>query len=99
MTCTGRHPGRYPLILRAASDSIYANSARRRRPFSRLPRGGGAGAALLAKSRQEFDDVRYGLAVEVAGGLVSEQEPRLLHEDAGDGDTLLLAALGWLLAA
>ena len=37
-------------------------------------------------------DQRFGLAVQVAGGLVQHQDARVLEDHAGQGDALLLAA-------
>ena len=41
---------------------------------------------------QQLDDLLAGLAVEVAGRLVGEQERRIVGQRAGDRDALLLAA-------
>ena len=41
---------------------------------------------------QQLDDLAAGLAVEVAGRLVGEEERRIVGERARDGDALLLAA-------
>jgi hypothetical protein len=41
---------------------------------------------------QQPQHVGGGGAVEVAGGLVGQQQRRLVHERPGDGDTLALAA-------
>ena len=48
-----------------------------------------AGRVELA---EQGDDLGAGVAVEVAGRLVGEDQRRLRHERAGDGDALLLAA-------
>ena len=55
--------------------------------------GDEGGAAFAADQLQEFgeDDVG-GSLVEVAGGLVGQDQRRLVGERAGDGDALLLAA-------
>ena len=55
--------------------------------------GDQGGAAFLADQAEEFgeDDVGGGL-VEIAGGLVGEDQSRAVGERAGDRDALLLAA-------
>ena len=55
--------------------------------------GDEGGAAFAADQAQEFgeDDVGGGL-VEIAGGLVGEDQSGPVGERAGDGDALLLAA-------
>ncbi|HSJ98100.1 MAG TPA: hypothetical protein VLC53_13550, partial [Myxococcota bacterium] len=50
------------------------------------------GAALAVHLEQQLDHVLAGGRVEVAGGLVGEQQPRLAHEGARHRDALLLAA-------
>ena len=45
-----------------------------------------------AEIDQQFEHGRAGLLVEIAGGLVGEQNRRAVHERAGDGHALLLAA-------
>ena len=53
----------------------------------------GAGEAA-----EKLDDGRAGLAVEVAGGLIGQDDRRLVGERSGDGDALLFAAAqpAWL---
>ena len=41
---------------------------------------------------QGLEDAAGGVRVEVAGGLVGEQQARRIGDRAGDGDALLLAA-------
>ena len=55
--------------------------------------GDEGGAAFVADQAEEFgeDDVGGGL-VEIAGGLVGEDQSGPVGERAGDGDALLLAA-------
>src|SRR6476661_906534 len=56
------------------------------------------GAALAAHEVQEFGEDRIGgVLVEIAGGLVGQDERRLVGERARDRDTLLLTTrqLGW----
>ncbi len=49
-------------------------------------------AVLLVERRQQVEDLVAGLAVEVAGGLVGQQQRRVGDDGAGDADALLLAA-------
>ena len=49
-------------------------------------------AALAIEGLQQFDDPLAGRAVEVAGGLVGEENAGLVHEGAGQRHALLLAA-------
>jgi hypothetical protein len=51
---------------------------------------GGAGGAVQVE--EHVDDPMGGIAVEVAGGLVGEEQFGLRDEGAGDGDPLLFAA-------
>ena len=51
-----------------------------------------AAAGLARDAVEERHHLLAGRVVEVAGGLVGEEEPRVLHEGAGDRDALLLAA-------
>ena len=48
-------------------------------------------ALLTVESQQQFDDVLCSLAIEVAGGLVGEQQLWLTDEGAGNGHSLALA--------
>ena len=48
--------------------------------------------ALVVQPVEQVEDGRAGGLVEVAGGLVGEQDPRRVHERPGDGDPLALAA-------
>ena len=50
------------------------------------------GVAAPVQLVEEPDDLLAGGGVEVAGGLVGEEERGLAHERAGDGDALALAA-------
>src|SRR5438105_4885377 len=47
---------------------------------------------LVIDLEEELHDLPAGGRVEVAGGLVGDDEPRLVHEGPCDGDALLLAA-------
>jgi acyl-CoA thioesterase I len=48
-------------------------------------------AALAVHLEEQVDDLLAGLRIEVARGLVGEEEPRFGHEGACEGDALLLA--------
>ena len=48
--------------------------------------------ALGAQREQQVDDFGAGRHIEVAGGLVGEQQPGRADQRAGDGDPLLLPA-------
>ncbi len=50
------------------------------------------GVAFAVETDEELHDLTGGDAVEVSGRLVGEQDRRLVHEGAGDGDPLALAA-------
>src|SRR5687768_6901960 len=50
------------------------------------------GGAARGDAAQGLLDRRLGSAVERAGGLVEDQDRRVLEEGTGDGDALLLAA-------
>ena len=51
------------------------------------------GAAVArGEAAQELEHLMAGLGVEIAGGLVGEQQLRVVHERAGDRQPLLLAA-------
>ena len=50
------------------------------------------GVARLVEALEERHDLDAGLRVEVAGGLVGEQDRRIVHQRARDGDALALAA-------
>ena len=50
------------------------------------------GAFDAVEVEEEFEDVRAVGGVEVAGGLVGEDDGRAEDEGAGEGDALLLAA-------
>ena len=56
------------------------------------------GGAAVRHSAQRRLDVLFGTAVQGAGGLVQDQNPRVFQNGPGDGDSLLLAA-GQLQAA
>ena len=49
-------------------------------------------AAFFLLFAQELEDLVAALAVEVSGGLVGEQDDRVLDQGAGDRHPLLLAA-------
>ncbi len=50
------------------------------------------GAALAGEAEHQLDDMRAGFLVEVAGGLVGEQQLGLADHGAGEADALLFAA-------
>ena len=50
------------------------------------------GVAFCVELIEEGHDFGAGLGVEVAGGLVGEDDGRTVDEGAGDGDALALAA-------
>jgi hypothetical protein len=52
----------------------------------------GGEAGIADEVQQHAEDLVGGMLVEVAGGLVGQQQLRLVGERAGDGDALLLAA-------
>ena len=65
------------------------------RPFGgvRIVRDHDDRLAVVAIERlQEVEDLVPGLAVEVAGRFITEQERRVRHDGTGDPDALLLAA-------
>ncbi len=49
-------------------------------------------AVLLVERLQQIEDLVAGLAIEIAGRLVAEQQRRIGHDRARDADALLLAA-------
>ena len=57
------------------------------------------GDALVVELLEESHDLDRCSAIEIAGGLVGQEQRWLGHECAGDGDTLLLTAreLAWLM--
>ena len=50
------------------------------------------GVALGLQAAEDAVDLVAGAGIELAGGLVGEEQDRVLHEGAGDGDSLLFAA-------
>ena len=50
------------------------------------------GGAVFVELPEELEDAVGGFAVQVAGGLVREDDLRAVEQGAGDGDALLLAA-------
>ncbi len=50
------------------------------------------GSGLVVQGFEEGEDAGPGGAIEVAGGLVGEEDAGLVGEGAGDGDALLFAA-------
>ena len=55
-------------------------------------RGDKGGDPLIATDRQKLiEDMTRSLGIEVAGGLVGQQQMRTIGQRAGDGDALLLA--------
>ena len=57
-----------------------------------LVRHEGDGLSLFMQILEQAHDFVGGAGVEVAGGLVGEQDDRVIDQGAGDGDALLLAA-------
>jgi len=49
-------------------------------------------ALLLMKLFEDVHDLTAGLGIEVPGGLVGKEDFGIVHEGAGDGDALTLAA-------
>ena len=49
------------------------------------------GAAVVGQAAQKLDEIRRGLRVEIARGLVAQEQRGVVGERAGDGDALLLA--------
>ncbi len=49
------------------------------------------GAQFAIELEQQFADRFRSVVVQIAGGLVGQQQPRAVNQRAGDGDTLLLA--------
>src|SRR5437764_5179293 len=47
---------------------------------------------FLMQSKEEIDDHGAGLGIQIAGGFISVQNPRLAHERASQGDALLLTS-------
>ena len=56
------------------------------------------GAGFLVQGKKQVFDGTAGIGVEVAGGLVSEEDPRVVDESPGEPDALLLASrqLHWV---
>ena len=50
------------------------------------------GVAVGVEVAEEIEDFAAGLRIEVARRFVGEEERRFVHERAGDGDALALAA-------
>jgi len=76
------------------SDLAVANldAARRYRGDLGIVRDEHDGAAVLAEFAKEAKDGVAGVRVEVAGGLVGEDDARAVDQSAGNGGALLLAA-------
>ena len=55
-------------------------------------------AIVLVEFLEHCEDFLAGARIEVSGRFIGEQQWRMIHEGAGDGDALLLAAgkLRWL---
>ena len=86
-------PAPRPCLL-VAGDQPVANADDAPRVFGDvlLVRHHDDGVALPREFREERQDFRAGLGVEVAGRLVGQQDGRPVHQRAGDGDALALAA-------
>ena len=50
------------------------------------------GAAFGVDGLEELGDLFFGLGIELAGGLVGEDDVRVVDQGTGDGDALFLAA-------
>ncbi len=48
--------------------------------------------SFLMQSEQELDDHLAGLSIQIPGGFIGKQNPRLANEGTGQGDTLLLTS-------
>ena len=49
-------------------------------------------AAVLHRPPEQRDDLCRRVGVEIAGRLIGQDQPRRMHQRAGDRDTLQLAA-------
>ena len=54
--------------------------------------GNGDGGAPFLQPLQRAEDLLLGAGIQRTGRLVKQQDRRILHQRAGDGDALLLAA-------
>jgi hypothetical protein len=52
-------------------------------------------ASLLVQALKQAHDLDAGACIEITGGLVGEQDRRIVNQRARDGDALLLAARSW----
>ena len=50
------------------------------------------GAAFGLFGKQQIGDLPSGVAIEIAGGLIGDDQHRVRRKSAGDGDALLLTA-------
>src|SRR5205814_3965566 len=48
--------------------------------------------AVTGQLFEDVDDVRAGLLIEISGRLVGQDQRRIVHQSAGDGDALALSA-------
>ncbi len=71
---------------------VEGDAALRERGHLRVVRDHDDGVALAWRSVRRSATMRLVGLVEVAGGLVGEQDGRVVDEGAGDADALLLAA-------
>ena len=91
-SCRGGGGGARPLVAlhpAVAQMDLPAGEGGHRRIVGDQHQGGPLAGAQLG---QQLQDAAAGGAVEVAGGLVGEQDRRPGGEGAGEGDPLLLAA-------
>src|SRR5438132_6121299 len=68
------------------------NDARRLPRHIILMRDNDDRVAMVVQVAEEVEDLAAGLRVEVAGRLVGQQQRRLVHQRAGDGDALALSS-------
>ena len=47
---------------------------------------------IINQAAQQVQNIFTGLAVQITGGFIGQQERRVIDQGAGDGDTLLLPA-------
>src|SRR5436190_1167731 len=86
---TARTSGSEAIRLRAFSSRSFLGPGRAL-SLSICERSGSAAATLIPASGPPRDDALSRFVVEVAGGLVGQQQPGLVGHGAGDGDPLAL---------
>ena len=73
----------------ARVDADHAPGARR---HARIVGDEHDGPASTIEALKEIENIEGGLRIEIARGLIGQDQLRLVDESAGNGDTLLLAA-------